>query len=633
MHPSHQEFFVMALTQSSAQSSKSYSDLEKENQSLRRQLERAETIIRTFERETMGLAERQRIEDLLHQSETRLEVELADAKLLQSISAHLIHEEHIDNLYSRIMEAAVTIMQSDFASMQMYYPGQGKTGRLHMLASSGLSQQVKDYWEWVDADAGTICALAMRIGKRFISSDLHNCEFVVGTPDHEMFVQAGVLAAQSTPLFSRGGKLLGMISTHWKHHHMPSDRDLNLLDILARQAADLIERKSAEDALYKTQLALTDADRRKDEFLATLAHELRNPLAPIRNALHIMRIAPINENAPAMLAMMDRQVGHLVRLIDDLLDISRVGQGKIDLRRERIVLQNAVRDAVEASSPLIENSAHTLAFNLPSEPVWIFADLTRIAQVISNLLNNAAKYTPRGGNISVSLCCENNYAVLAVSDTGLGIPAEMQPKVFDLFTQVDRNLDRSQGGLGIGLALVKQLLDMHDGEIGVKSAGLNQGSTFTIRLPLTHNIDAHVSKSTIANDQMQSSGVSKALRVLVVDDNVASAETMSCILELEGHETKLTHDGNEVLHIAREFNPDAILLDIDLPGMSGHEVCRELRKNPLFKNTMIIAQTGFGQDRDRLLTKAAGFDSHLVKPFDFKQLSQLLSGITSSAVT
>lgn len=623
----------MALTQSSAQSSKSYSDLEKENQSLRRQLERAETIIRTFERETMGLAERQRIEDLLHQSETRLEVELADAKLLQSISAHLIHEEHIDNLYSRIMEAAVTIMQSDFASMQMYYPGQGKTGRLHMLASSGLSQQVKDYWEWVDADAGTICALAMRIGKRFISSDLHNCEFVVGTPDHEMFVQAGVLAAQSTPLFSRGGKLLGMISTHWKHHHMPSDRDLNLLDILARQAADLIERKSAEDALYKTQLALTDADRRKDEFLATLAHELRNPLAPIRNALHIMRIAPINENAPAMLAMMDRQVGHLVRLIDDLLDISRVGQGKIDLRRERIVLQNAVRDAVEASSPLIENSAHTLAFNLPSEPVWIFADLTRIAQVIGNLLNNAAKYTPRGGNISVSMRCEDNFAVLAVSDTGLGIPTNMQPKVFDLFTQVDRNLDRSQGGLGIGLALVKRLLDMHDGEIRVKSAGLNQGSTFTVRLPLAHNTDTHVSKSTIATDQMQSVGVSKALRVLVVDDNVASAETMSCILELEGHETKLTHDGKDALNIAREFNPDAILLDIDLPGMSGHEVCRELRKNPLFKNTMIIAQTGFGQDRDRLLTKAAGFDSHLVKPFDFKQLSQLLAGITSPAAT
>ncbi len=619
----------MALTQLSLQPSKSIAELESENESLRRQLERAETIIRTFERETTGQTEHQRIEDLLRRSETRLEIELADAKLLQSISAHLIHEEHVDNLYARITEAALTIMQSDFASMQMYYPERGRAGQLHMLASSGLSQEGKDFWAWVDVDAGTTCAVAMRTGKRFISTDMYNCEFVVGTPDHEMFARAGVLAAQSTPLFSRGGKLLGMISTHWKRHHMPSDRDLNLLDILARQAADLIERKSAEDVLYKTQLALTDADRRKDEFLATLAHELRNPLAPIRNALHILRIAPNNENAPAMLAMMDRQVAHLVRLIDDLLDISRVGQGKIDLRRERIVLQNAVRDAIEASSPLIENSEHTLTFNLPSEPVWIFADLTRIAQVIGNLLNNAAKYTPRGGNISVSMSCENGVAVVSVSDTGLGIPADMQPKVFDLFTQVDRNLDRSQGGLGIGLALVKQLLDMHDGEIAVQSAGLNQGSTFTIRLPLAHQADIKVANNLSAADQMQSAGESKALRVLVVDDNVASAETISCILELEGHETKLTHDGNEALHIAKEFNPDAILLDIDLPGMSGHEVCRELRKNPLFKNTVIIAQTGFGQERDRLLTKAAGFDSHLVKPFDFKQLYQLLAGITS----
>lgn len=619
----------MALTQLSLQPSKSIAELESENESLRRQLERAETIIRTFERETTGQTEHQRIEDLLRRSETRLEIELADAKLLQSISAHLIHEEHVDNLYARITEAALTIMQSDFASMQMYYPERGRAGQLHMLASSGLSQEGKDFWAWVDVDAGTTCAVAMRTGKRFISTDMYNCEFVVGTPDHEMFARAGVLAAQSTPLFSRGGKLLGMISTHWKRHHMPSDRDLNLLDILARQAADLIERKSAEDVLYKTQLALTDADRRKDEFLATLAHELRNPLAPIRNALHILRIAPTNENAPAMLAMMDRQVAHLVRLIDDLLDISRVGQGKIDLRRERIVLQNAVRDAIEASSPLIENSAHTLTFNLPSEPVWIFADLTRIAQVIGNLLNNAAKYTPRGGNISVSMSCEDNVAVVSVSDTGLGIPADMQPKVFDLFTQVDRNLDRSQGGLGIGLALVKQLLDMHDGEIAVQSAGLNQGSTFTIRLPLAHPVDDDVANNLSEAEHRQSAGESKALRVLVVDDNVASAETMSCILELEGHETKLTHDGKEALHIAREFNPDAILLDIDLPGMSGHEVCRELRKNPLFKNTVIIAQTGFGQERDRLLTKAAGFDSHLVKPFDFKQLYQLLAGITS----
>ncbi len=622
----------MTSSQSSSHSSKSVTELEKENHALRLQLERAEYIIRTFERDAIDLTERGQVEELLRRSEARLEIELADARLLQSISAYLIREEHIDTLYSRITEAALTIMQSDFASMQMYYPERGKAGQLHMLASSGLSREGRDFWAWVDADAGTTCAVAMRTGKRFISSDMYNCEYVVNTPDHEMFVRAGVLAAQSTPLFSRSGKLLGMISTHWKRHHMPSDRDLNLLDILARQAADLIERKTAEEALQQSQLLLTDADRRKDEFLATLAHELRNPLAPICNALHIMRVAPTNDKAPEMLGMMERQITHLVRLVDDLLDVSRIGQGKIDLRRQRMILQNAVRDAVEASYLLIENNAHTLTLNLPEEPIWVHADLTRVTQVVSNLLNNAAKYTPSGGHITVSVYSEHSNAVLSVADTGLGIPADMLPKVFDLFTQVDRNLERSQGGLGIGLALVKQLLDMHDGKIDVKSSGLNQGSTFTVRLPLAPYVEETIHNDATTSNHLPHTSTTKTLRVLVVDDNIASAETIGCILELHGHETKLAHDGNEALDVASSFQPDVILLDINLPGMSGHDVCRELRKDPLFKNALVVAQTGFGQDRDRLLAKEAGFDYHLVKPFDFKQLSQILADVAASKV-
>lgn len=605
---------------------KSYSDLEEENNALRLKLSKAESIIQNIQLDAVNQVGRQQVEESLRQSEARLQMELADTKLLQSISAHLIYEEHVDSLYSEITDAALTIMQSDFASMQMYYPERGTKGELKLLASSGLSQEGREFWAWVGDGSGTLCAVAMWTGKRVMSSDMYNCEHVINTPDHEMFARAGVLAAQSTPLFSRSGELLGMISTHWTRNHTPSDRDLNLLDILARQAADLIERKKGEEALRQTQIALTEADRRKDEFLATLAHELRNPLAPIRNALQIMRADSTGDKVQELLPMMDRQVVHLVRLIDDLLDVSRIRQGKIELRREKITLQNAVYDAVEICHLFIERNSHSLTLSLPEEPIWIDADSTRIAQIISNLLNNAVKYTPRGGHIVVSAYSDSGNAVLSVTDTGQGIPADMLPKVFDLFTQVDRNLERSQGGLGIGLALVKQFLDMHSGTIKATSSGLNQGCTFTISLPLATAPDVGTSCTDHDEENLALTNVD-TLRVLVVDDNVASAQTMSWILELEGHETKLAHDGVDALVLANTFIPDAILLDIDLPGMNGHDLCRELRKNSQFKDTLIVAQTGFGQDRDRLLTTEAGFDYHLVKPFDFKLLSQLLVNV------
>jgi signal transduction histidine kinase len=606
------------------QPSRSLAELERENHELQLKLQKAQEIIRALQSEAVGLSELKVVEESLRNSEVRLETELADTKLLQELSAHLIHEESVDTLYAKITDAALVIMQSDFASMQMYYPERGTAGELRLLASCGLTQEAKDFWEWVGVESGTTCAVALRTGKRFITSDMYNCEFVVNTPDHEMFFLAGVCAAQSTPLYSRNGKLLGMISTHWKKHHKPSDRDLRLLDILARQGADLIERKAAEDALQQSKIALTEADRRKDEFLATLAHELRNPLAPIRNALHIMRIAPAGSKAPELLSMMDRQVTHLVRLIDDLLDVSRVSQGKIDLRLDKITLQNAVLAATEASLPLIESNKHILVFDLPKEPLWLFADLTRVAQVVSNLLNNAAKYTPDGGQITVSAHRDGAHAVLSVSDTGVGIPADMLPKVFDLFTQVDRNLERSHGGLGIGLALVKQLLEMHGGQIEAKSLGVGHGSIFTVRLPLAHIVEDNL-QGTGSSDHVEPKD-QVALRVLVVDDNIPSAETTALMLELIGHEPKVAHDGIEALTATKTFHPDVILLDIGLPGMNGYDLCRELRKDPRFKDTLMIAQTGWGQERDRQLARDAGFDHHLVKPLNFEELSQLLAG-------
>ncbi|MBI1276051.1 response regulator [bacterium] len=368
--------------------------------------------------------------------------------------------------------------------------------------------------------------------------------------------------------------------------------------------------------------ALKEADRRKDEFLATLAHELRNPLAPIRNGLQILSMSPTGDVAEKIRDMMERQLTHLVRLIDDLLDVSRISQGKIDLRKERITLQSAVQAAIEASKPLIEASKHTLVLEMQEEPLWVDADMTRLAQIVSNLLNNAAKYTPDGGTLTLRARKDGASAVLEVADNGLGIPAEMLPRVFDLFTQIDRHLERSQGGLGIGLALVKRLVEMHGGTIAVTSSGLNKGSCFTLSLPSVAPQEQPDSK-----DADGSTMAGHSLSVLVVDDNVASAKTTGWMLEMVGHRFQLVHNGKEALEVATTLLPDVILLDIGLPGMNGYEVCRELRKNPRLQHTVMIAQTGWGQERDKTEAREAGFHHHFVKPVDFKELSKLLASI------
>lgn len=382
-----------------------------------------------------------------------------------------------------------------------------------------------------------------------------------------------------------------------------------------------LKRAAEENQNYAE--ALKDADRRKDEFLATLAHELRNPLAPIRNGLQILRMDPTGDAAEKVREMMDRQLTHLVRLIDDLLDVSRVSQGKIDLRKERISLQSVLQAAIEVSRPLIEAANHTLTLRVPEELIWIEADLTRLAQIVSNLLNNAAKYTPESGSITLSVGLDEGKVTISVSDNGLGIPADMLPKVFELFTQVDRNLERSQGGLGIGLALVYRLVEMHGGSIQAHSAGLGRGSTFTMRLPLA----AGVAEIAPVPASPEEPATGPSLNVLVVDDNLASAKTIGWMLELIGHRYTLAHDGPEALQTAHSLRPDAILLDIGLPGMNGYDVCRELRKDPAFQRTVMIAQTGWGQERDRRLAREAGFDHHLIKPVNLQELTGLLAKI------
>jgi signal transduction histidine kinase len=397
-------------------------------------------------------------------------------------------------------------------------------------------------------------------------------------------------------------------------------------DVFLQLAQQRRQIAAQRDDLKAYADALQEADRRKDEFLATLAHELRNPLAPLRHGLDVLHRRPDSKIAADIHKIMDRQLVHLVRLIDDLLDVSRVSQGKIELRTDIIQAADVIRSALETSQPQIDAAGHTLTVAIPTAPLWLNADLTRLAQVISNLLNNAAKYTPEGGRIRISVAAEDGMAVFTVADNGIGIPTEKLDEVFQLFAQIDHGLDRARGGLGIGLALVQQFVTMHGGTVEAHSTGPGEGSLFTVRIPLA----THAERVVEATASPAPNGADGALRILVIDDNPEVAQTVGWMLEEIGHDYHLVHDGRQALQAARDYAPDAILLDIGMPGMDGYAVCRAFRQDALFKTIPIIAQTGWGQDRDRSAAAAAGFDGHMVKPMNLADLSQLLDKVVTS---
>jgi PAS domain S-box-containing protein len=382
---------------------------------------------------------------------------------------------------------------------------------------------------------------------------------------------------------------------------------------MAGSVIDVTERKEAERVLH-------EANRAKDEFIATLAHELRNPLAPIRTGLEILKQDKAN-GAPSQRARqtMERQLVHMIRLIDDLLDISRINSGKIRLEPGTTTLGAVVESALEIGRPAIEAGGHALLVSLPEQPVALWADSTRLAQSLGNLLNNAAKYTPAGGRIALRARREGDEAVVEIEDNGVGIPAEMQARVFSLFAQVGHTLERSQGGLGIGLYLVRNLIELHGGSVAVHSAGPGQGSTFTVRIPCLP-ADAPPAQAP-AGPQ---AAPEELLRVLVVDDNVDAAETLAMVLEFDGHLTRLVHDGSAVLAAAQAFQPDVVLLDIGLPGLNGYQVAQQLRADSRFAALRLIALTGWGAEADRRRAQEAGFDHHLTKPVDHAALRELM---------
>ena len=366
--------------------------------------------------------------------------------------------------------------------------------------------------------------------------------------------------------------------------------------------------------------------RIKNEFLATLAHELRNPLAPIRTGLQILRLSPSGKPSTQTLEMMDRQVRHLIRLIDDLLDISRITRGKLELRKQKIPLTLLLSNAVESSKPLLDSGKHTLTVSAPEELITLDVDPVRLAQVISNLLNNAAKYTPSGGAIALTALHKDDSVQIEVKDNGIGLSPQMLTKVFDMFSQVEPSAVRSQGGLGIGLTLARRLTEMHSGTVEATSPGPGKGSTFTVTLPYKEKPNADTADTT------EGSRVSEPLhvtshRVLVVDDQADIAQSFKDLLSLLGQDTHIAHNGPEALEAAKDFKPELIFLDIGLPGMTGYEVARTLRAEQETPKPRIIAVTGWGDEHNVSLARDAGFDRHLTKPVDPLEIQRILTAL------
>lgn len=411
-------------------------------------------------------------------------------------------------------------------------------------------------------------------------------------------------------------------------------RHLNLqLNVTQGQLrGELAERRRAEEGLR-------EADRHKDVFLATLAHELRNPLAPITNAVEILKRPDTEADRPLALAMIERQFGHLVRLIDDLLDVNRISRGKLQLRRQPVALTEIVEQALESSRPHLHRAGHTLTVTLPPQPVRLDADPVRLAQVFLNLLNNASKYSPPGGQIRLTAAREAADVVVTVADTGIGIAPEHLPHLFEMFSQGDPMPGYGQQGLGIGLSLARDLVAMHGGHIEARSEGLGRGSAFIVRLPILDNADADADADSDADadagapatspepELRQKPGSPRPRRILVVDDNADGARSLALFLSISGHAVEMAYDGLEAVAAAERFNPEVVLLDIGMPQLDGYGACRRIREQPWGKTMVIVALTGWGQEEDQRKTREAGFDAHLVKPVSGAMLLATLAGL------
>lgn len=572
----------------------------------------------------------------LRDSEARLfgilEHSAADLKAmrrLNEIGTRCAKDGHdVDGCLSEILKVAIEISGADKGNIQLI---DSKSGKLRLAVQSGFDEPFLRFFQTI-ADTSSVCGRAMQLQQRVIVDDITQSDIFAGRPSLQIMLDAGVRAVQSTPLISSSGKLLGMISTHFESPRRATEQELRLMDLLARQSADYLERLRVEEERelllsreHELRQTAEEANRLKDEFLAIMSHELRNPLNVILGyAELLLRTEEIRNSAnlKRMSEAVKRNAVAQSKLIRDLLDLSRLRSGKLELNRETVSPVASIENAIETVRNDAEGKDISISVNTPDDAVFVQADPVRLEQIIWNLLNNSVKFTPNGGHIAVSLKAEPDHIVLTVQDNGQGFDASFLPHIFEIFRQADSGTNRSQSGMGIGLAVVQQLVELHGGSVSAHSPGAGKGATFTIQLP--RSVEA---KQPLAPMLDLRNGALRGMGVLVVDDSEDTTEMVRHLLEIGGAAVSVATSGFEALELASEKEFDVVLSDISMPGMDGFEFLRKLRELPGKDGVPAIALTGFGRPEDVQRASAEGFYAHLTKPFDIETLTRLLQNL------
>ncbi|HEY7375904.1 MAG TPA: ATP-binding protein, partial [Polyangia bacterium] len=527
---------------------------------------------------------------------------------LHRISTDLVSKATFPEFLQAAIDAAVTVTRADLGTLQLF---DAATGTLLLGAAFGFDPALLEPFRVVQPDSSFVCSEALRLRARVVVNDVDDKGRLPSAAVAMIMKAAGVCAVQATPIMARDGALLGMLSTHWRAHTTPDEATLIRLDLLTRQVADLLELRRHEEALLRTGAALRAADRRKDEFISMLSHELRNPLLPITTAVELMK-RHAGQNQTSELDVIERQARHMARLIDDLMDVTRIAQGRIEIDKRPARMKDVIARAVEMASPLVEKNRHYLDVRIPPAHFCVHGDEARLAQVVANLVTNAAKFTPPGGHIAVRTRLDRRDLVVEVADDGLGIDAALLPHVFDLFIQASQSPDRARGGLGIGLAIARSLIELHGGTVAASSLGPGRGATFTVRLPAA--VPARRIAPPAPPPLRRWAG--RPRRILFVDDNEDVVATMAEFLGGLGHEVRTAFNGAQALEIAATFISDLAVIDIGLPVMDGYELASRLRAQLGAGAPPLIALSGYGQAADRARGRAAGFAEHLIKPVD-----------------
>lgn len=574
------------------------------------------------------ITDRKRAADALRESREQLAAELADMQRLQDLSLQLVGENSVQALYEQILDAAVAIMRSDYASIQMVDPELGPVGGLRLLGHRGFTPFAASFWSTVRLAQENVCAVAVSRGQRTIVRDVETCEFLVGTEDLKVFLQTGIRAVQFTPLLSRSGRLLGMISTHWQKLHQPSERDLRLFDVLARQAADLIERSHAEQKLRESEAHLRRMSQVKDEFLATLSHELRTPLNAVLGWAKMLRTGTLRPDvAERAFESLERNANAQTQLVDDLLDMSRIISGKLQIRHERVDLSTVIATAVDTVRPTAISKRLLLRVNAdPDLQILVNGDPDRLRQIVWNLVSNAIKFTPPQGQVELTLRHSGADAEVIVRDTGEGIDGVFLPFVFDRFSQADGTTTRRHGGLGLGLAIVRHLTEAHGGTVTAQSDGTKRGATFIVRLPVA-GLRPQVSESAPGARQWIGASVLEGTRILIVDDEADAREVLRAVLELEGADITLAESADEALLAMENETFDVLVADIGMPDRDGFALIRAVRDLDGSKAGIpAIAVTAYASARERERALEAGYNWHVAKPVQPERLVAAIVG-------